>query len=124
MKKKMTRRSGEPVVRPRRRRAHSSQRSVVVEFSITPIGKGESVGKHVARATRIVRASGLPNELHAMGTIVEGTWDEVFDLIRKCHDELASDCRRISIAIKVDSRATPTGRLKRKVASVEKILRT
>ncbi|HLF07636.1 MAG TPA: MTH1187 family thiamine-binding protein [Thermoplasmata archaeon] len=95
---------------------------MVVEFSITPIGKGESVGKHVARATRVVRASGLRNELHAMGTIVEGTWDEVFDVIRKCHDELASDCRRISIAIKVDSRVGGAGRLRKKVASVEKRL--
>jgi uncharacterized protein (TIGR00106 family) len=95
---------------------------VVAEFSITPIGKGESVSEEVARASRIVAASGLPHELHAMGTIVEGTWDEVFDLIRRCHDELARDCPRLSIAIKVDSRAAPRGRLRRKVESVERKL--
>jgi uncharacterized protein (TIGR00106 family) len=98
-------------------------RSVVVEFSITPIGKGESVSAEVARVTRIVRGSGLPSELHAMGTIVEGTWDEVFDLVRRCHDELSGDCPRLSIAIKVDSRAGPPGRLRKKVESVQRRLR-
>ncbi len=77
----------------------------------------------VARASRIVKDSGLPHELHAMGTIVEGTWDEVFALIRRCHDELARDCPRLSIAIKVDSRAGPMGRMREKVEAVEKKMR-
>lgn len=76
----------------------------------------------MARACCIVEVSGLPHELHAMGTIVEGTWDEVFDLIRKCHDKLGADCPRLSIAIKVDSRAGPDGRIRKKVASVKKQL--
>jgi uncharacterized protein (TIGR00106 family) len=96
---------------------------VVVEFSITPIGKGESVSAEVARACRIVQESRLPHELHAMGTIVEGPWDEVFALVRRCHDELATDCPRLSIAIKVDSRAAPMGRMAKKVLSVRNRLR-
>ncbi len=99
-------------------------RSVIAEFSMTPIGKGESVSAYVARASGIVRASGLPNELHAMGTIIEGTWGEVFAVIRDCHDAIAADCGRVSIAIKVDSRAGRIGRLREKVASVERRLRS
>lgn len=98
-----------------------SGRPVVVEFSITPIGKGESVSEYVARCTRIVEASGLPNVLGPMGTCVEGTWDEVFALIKRCHDELAPDCGRLSVLIKVDSRRGKRGRLASKVEKVRRL---
>lgn len=48
--------------------------TVLAAFSITPLGVGESVGGHVAEAVRIVRASGLPSEMNAMFTNVEGEW--------------------------------------------------
>ncbi|MCJ7561410.1 MAG: thiamine-binding protein, partial [Thermoplasmata archaeon] len=33
---------------------------MLVEFSIAPLGKGESVGEYVARCLEIVKGSGLP----------------------------------------------------------------
>ena len=44
----------------------------LLEFSMTPLGQGESVSQYVARSLEIIDASGLDYELHAMGTIVEG----------------------------------------------------
>lgn len=38
----------------------------MVEFSITPIGSGEHVSEQVARCTRLIRESGIKNELHAI----------------------------------------------------------
>ena len=35
--------------------------SVLVAFSVSPVGVGEDVGALVAEAVRVVRASGLPN---------------------------------------------------------------
>ena len=49
---------------------------MLVAFSVTPLGTGESVGDLVAEAVRVVRASGLPNRTDAMFTTVEGEWDE------------------------------------------------
>ncbi len=46
--------------------------SVLVAFSVTPLGVGENVGKIVAEAVRVVRESGLPNRTDAMFTLVEG----------------------------------------------------
>ena len=37
--------------------------SMIAAFSITPLGTGESVGELVAETVRIVRASGLSNEV-------------------------------------------------------------
>ena len=57
---------------------------VLIEFSIYPLGKGESVGRYVARALDIVDKSGVSYRLHAMGTILEGEWDECLRVVSKC----------------------------------------
>ena len=95
---------------------------VLLEFSMSPLGVGESVGKYVARSLEIVEASGLDYRLHAMGTVLEGEWDEVFDVVKQCYEALQVDCQRISCTIKVDARAGTSGRLVSKVQSVEREL--
>jgi len=57
-----------------------------------------------------------------MGTILEGEWDQVFSVIKRCRDELRRDFRRVLITIRVDDRAAPPGRLQAKVRSVEEKL--
>ncbi len=95
---------------------------VLLEFSITPLGKGESVSPWVARCLEIVRASGLDYRLHAMGTIVEGELDEVLELFRRCVEAVAQDCNRISCTMKLDYRKGYRGRLESKVKSVQEKL--
>jgi uncharacterized protein (TIGR00106 family) len=90
-----------------------------MEFSITPLGKGESVSSYVARAVRIVIDSGLKHELHAMGTIVEGEVDQVLRVLQQCFDELAKDCDRVTCSAKFDWRRGQQERLEAKVASVQ-----
>ncbi len=92
---------------------------VLLEFSITPLDKGESVSPWVARCLEIVRASGLDYRLHAMGTIVEGELPEVLDLFRRCVEAVAQDCNRISCTMKLDYRRGHQGRLETKVQSVQ-----
>ena len=95
---------------------------VLLEFSMTPLGHGESVSPYVARCVEIVAASGLDYELHAMGTIVEGELDQVLAVLERCFAALASDCQRISCAAKFDYRAGASGRIRSKVTSVEEKL--
>jgi uncharacterized protein YqgV (UPF0045/DUF77 family) len=54
-----------------------------------------------------------------MGTVLEGDWDSVFGVVKRCYDELSKDCGRISISIKVDARKERTGALDGKVNSIE-----
>lgn len=93
---------------------------VLLEFSMSPLGKGESVGKYVARSLEIVDRSGVEYRLNPMGTVLEGDWDEVFAVVRRCFTRMKRDCSRISCTIKVDYRKGHRGRLTAKVASVEK----
>ena len=93
---------------------------VLAEFSMYPLDKGESLSAYVARSLDIIDKSGLPYKLGPMGTTVEGDWDEVMALIKKCYDRMREDCRRIECGIKIDSREGAEGRLTKKVESVEK----
>ena len=95
---------------------------VLLEFSISPMDKGESVSPYVARSLEIIDNSGLEYQLHAMGTIVEGEIDDVLAVLKQCLEAMASDCDRITCTAKLDYRKGHVGRLKAKPDSVEKHL--
>jgi len=95
---------------------------VLLEFAMTPGGKGESVSEYVARILDIVDRSGVPYQLTPMGTILEGDWDQVMSVVSTCFKALEADCARIGMNLKVDYRAGPAGRLKSKTAKVEQRL--
>jgi uncharacterized protein (TIGR00106 family) len=95
---------------------------VLLEMSITPLGKGESVSPYVAECVQLIDESGLDYELHSMGTIVEGELEQVLDLMRRCIEQVARHSDRITCAAKLDYRRGHSGRLERKVASVEEKL--
>ncbi len=95
---------------------------VLLEFSMTPLDKGESVSEYVSRSLEIISQSGVDYRLNPMGTVLEGEWDEVMGVVKQCYEKMSSDCKRITCGIKIDYREGKSGRLESKVASVEKKL--
>ena len=93
---------------------------MLAEFTIFPIGKDVSLSKYVARSLKLIDESGLPYRTNPMGTVVEGSWDEVMELIKKCHMAILEDNERVSSSIKIDDRKGITNALDRKIKSVEK----
>jgi uncharacterized protein (TIGR00106 family) len=96
--------------------------TVLVAFSVTPLGVGEDVGSIVAEAVRVVRASGLPNRSDAMFTTIEGEWDEVMAVVKQATDVVAARAPRVSVVLKADVRPGTTGALTAKVETVERYL--
>ena len=97
--------------------------SVLINFSIFPLDKGESVSQYVARAVKIIKDSGLPHKLGSMGTSVEGEWDEVMRVVTSCFEKLTEDCDRIYFVITGDYRKKGNGRITAKVESMDKKLK-
>jgi len=95
---------------------------VVAEFSMYPLDKGESVSRYVARSLEIIEASGLDYRTNAMGTLLEGQYDQVMDVVKKCFEAMAADCSRVECILRFDYRKGQSGRLDSKVASVEEKL--
>lgn len=96
--------------------------SLLLEFSMTPLDKGESVSTYVARSLDIIDKSGLPYKLGPMGTCLEGEWDACMAVVKECLTTMQSDCVRISISMRADYRQGKGHRLTGKIASVEKKL--
>jgi uncharacterized protein (TIGR00106 family) len=97
--------------------------SVLVAFSVTPLGVGEGVGEIVAEAVRVVRDSGLPNKTDAMFTEIEGdTWGEVMAVVQRAVEAVAARAPRVSAVIKADWRPAVTDAMTRKIESVERYL--
>jgi conserved hypothetical protein TIGR00106 len=92
---------------------------LMVEVSMFPVDKGESLSKHVSKVLGIIDKSGLAYRINPMGTVIEGEWDEVMGVIKKCHVALEKDCRRISTSIKIDYRKGEMRRMEAKIESLE-----
>lgn len=95
---------------------------MIIAFSVTPLGVGDEVGRAVAEAVRVVRASGLPNETDAMFTIIEGDWDEVMDVVKQAVDAVLAVAPRCSMVLKADIRPGVTDAMTSKVEAVEDYL--
>ena len=92
---------------------------MMIEFSVVPLGKGASVGAAIARVLKIVMDSGVPYKANPMGTVIEGEWGPVMDLVRRCHDEAMKDAERVVTTIKIDDYKGKGSRLEGKLESVE-----
>ena len=98
---------------------------MLLAFSISPQTSDQpdgSVSQAVAAAVKVVRESGLPNETTSMFTTVEGEWEEVMAVVKRCVDAVAERTPRISLVMKADIRPGHTGQLTAKVERIETIL--
>ena len=91
-------------------------------FSISPLGDGESVSKPVSRMIDLISKSGLEFQVTARGTIIEGPADRVFEILKSCHTTMKKSHRRVTSKILIDDRGDDTGRIRSKIASLEKHL--
>ncbi|MFQ5825199.1 MAG: MTH1187 family thiamine-binding protein [bacterium] len=92
---------------------------MLAQVSIIPVGTGEEMKELIAKALKIIEKSELDYQLTSMGTIIEGDWDEIIVLIKKCHEEVKNFAERVVTNILIDDRKDMTGRLKNKVLEVE-----
>jgi uncharacterized protein (TIGR00106 family) len=95
---------------------------VLCEFAMFPADKGESVSIYVSQIIDIIAQSGLSYKLTPMGTILEGSYEEVMNLIQKCFKILEPQCNRIYSAIKIDFRKGEQSRMKSKVEKIQSLI--
>jgi len=96
--------------------------SMMVELSVVPLGKGASVSAVIARVMKVIIDSGIRYKANPMGTVLEGEWDRVMQVVRQCHDEALKDSERVVTTIKIDDYKGRGDRLDSKLESVEQKL--
>lgn len=93
----------------------------LIEFNVIPVGhiENDSISPIIAKVVRKVKTSGLPNEIHSMGTVVEGRLDECLDLVKECIREALKETPRVTASVRLDVRPGHAGRMESSVRSVE-----
>lgn len=94
---------------------------MIAIVSVVPMGK-EALSKDVSTVIDIIDQSGLDYRLTAMGTIIEGKPDEVWGLIRRCHDTMKQRANRVHTQITIDDRKDEHGAIRSKVTDIEQHL--
>ena len=100
--------------------------AVIMEISVIPIGTDKtSVSEFVAEALKVLRREkDIKYELTAMGTIVEGDLDRIFDLAKKMHEVVFNKkVLRVVTIIKIDDRRDKPLSIDEKIKSVQGKLR-
>ncbi len=95
---------------------------MLLELSVIPLGRGRSISADIAELVKIIDGSGLDYRLTAAGTILEGDWDQLMEVTKRCHHAMRERTERVITLVKVDDYAGRSGRLAGAVASVEKKL--
>nr|VFK37595.1 MAG: uncharacterized protein, MTH1187 family [Candidatus Kentron sp. SD]VFK41276.1 MAG: uncharacterized protein, MTH1187 family [Candidatus Kentron sp. SD]VFK79599.1 MAG: uncharacterized protein, MTH1187 family [Candidatus Kentron sp. SD] len=98
--------------------------SVLVEISMFPTDKGESVSPYVSEVVKMIRDTRVDYRLTPMGTVIEcDTMRQALYLVEQAYDVLDGlGCNRVYSVLKFDIRKGEENRLSRKIQSVtEKI---
>ncbi len=96
--------------------------SVLVEFAMFPTDKkGESASPYVSKVIKMIRESGVPYKLSAMGTTFEtNTIEQANDIIAQSYKVLEPYSERVYTIIKMDIRKGAVERITGKIESIEK----
>lgn len=97
--------------------------SVLLEFAMFPVDKGESVSPYVSKIIQMIRESGVTYQLTPMGTIIETeTMPEALAIVQQSYNILEPDCDRVYSTLTFDIRKSKSQCLTHKITSVENLI--
>ncbi|OPY68947.1 MAG: hypothetical protein A4E57_01470 [Syntrophorhabdaceae bacterium PtaU1.Bin034] len=97
--------------------------SVLMELTMFPMDKGESMSAWVSRIIGMFDESELDYRLTPMGTVIEvDDLEKALKIVADAYSRLETDCNRVYATLKLDIRKGKGGRLAQKIESVEKKL--
>jgi uncharacterized protein (TIGR00106 family) len=91
-------------------------------LSITLLGRGTQLSGDLGRILKIIDESGIRYKLTPSGTCLEGGWDEVMDLVKRCHREARSFCTYVLTTVRIEDESGATDKLNENISSVERAL--
>ena len=96
----------------------------IVAVSISPVGDGVSVSRHVTEALRVLQGqTRVRFRLDPMFTTLDGDLDEIFSLIRQMQEAVCTaGAVRLGTVIKIDDRRDRAVSMDDKVTSVQQRL--
>ena len=96
--------------------------SVLMEFTMFPTDRGESVSAEVSQIIKVIRGKTNHYQLTPMGTVIEtNSFDEALEILSLCNKTLENlGAKRIYSSVKFDIRPGKENRMLSKIKSIEK----
>lgn len=92
---------------------------MLVELSIIPLGQGTHLSDQLAEIVKVIDASALPYQVTATGTIIEGDWEEVIDLVKRCHDTARRTSPHVFTTLRIEDEEGAIDKLRRNVTVIQ-----
>ncbi len=95
---------------------------MLLELTVIPLGGGRSISADLGGVIDLIDRSGLDYQVTAFGTLIEGTWEQLMELLKKCHEAMREKASRVLFLMRLDDYEDQTGLLGGAISSVEKAL--
>ena len=99
----------------------------IAEIHVVPLGTATpSLSRYVAGVVNTLKQSkDIEYQLTAMGTIIQGPLDRIFELARKMHEvPFTMGAQRVSTTLYIDDRRDKLGSMENKIKAVESKLKS
>ncbi len=95
---------------------------MLMELTVIPLGRGRSLSGDLAKIVGLIDDSKLPYKVTEFGTLIEGSWEELMDIAKRCHTAIRKKTDRVLVLIRLDDYGDRTDLLSTTIAHVEKHL--
>lgn len=93
---------------------------MLVELNINLLGRGTHLSHDLAEILKTIDESGLPYLLTPLGTCIEGEWDDLMTLLKKCHYQARTLSSHVMTTLRIEDEEGATDKITENVAAVER----
>lgn len=99
---------------------HGYSRGIMLpDLAIIPIGHTPHTSQVLAEILKTIKDSGLPYQLTPSSTCIEGSWDDIMALVKRCHQIARSDTPHVLTLLRLEDDEKSFGKLASNSRSVE-----
>jgi uncharacterized protein (TIGR00106 family) len=93
---------------------------MLIELNVTPLGRGTHISSDLAHILKIIDESCLRYCLTPSGTCIEGDWDEVMEIVKRCHIQARILSPQVFTTVRIEDEEGASDTLNENIASVER----
>jgi len=93
---------------------------MLAELSINLLGRGTHLSHDLGEILKTVDESGLSYCLTPLGTCIEGEWDELMNLVKRCHLQARTFSSHVMTTIRIEDEEGATDKITENVVAVER----
>lgn len=102
-----------------------NNKNVICDLIMVTYDIGPSLSPFVSKVIKEIKSfKKVKHQLTPMGSVLEGQWDDVMELLNHLFITFSPDYERLGITLKIDYRASKINRMIGKISSVEEKLLT